>query len=408
MKPDNVIWFLLLLGLALAVRLTYIATQENSVYWPDECDYLTLARNISSGSGFVLENNEPTAYRAPGYPMVLSALRWFGVIDVRDIRIVQAMMGVAFLALLFVLARTWFSEKAGLVAVGLGAIYPYFVYMTGSILATTWYTLLIVGGTVMCFYHQQHQRWWTAALFGLIWGIAVLTRPVAFVLLVVLLFWAIFISRFRLRRHHALISMLTLGLIVIPWSVRNSVVMGMPGLVSNTGYNLWLGNNPSAKPEQGSSIDVPDTLMTVASRLSSEQKQNEFWMRQALLYIRSHPIAAAQGWLEKGMLFWRPDPSPTTKGVVRRFGLIWWIGVASFTPLLLLALLSPLISNPQQRRYLVLWFGFGFAYTLVHALFFVKVRFRLPLEPFIILAAAHTLVSWIQILRSKILLSIEA
>jgi hypothetical protein len=65
------------LALAFSLALWALASiicirSGDQLRYPDETEYNGLALNLTQGKGFVDEHSRPTAFRPPGYPVVLA------------------------------------------------------------------------------------------------------------------------------------------------------------------------------------------------------------------------------------------------------------------------------------------------------------------------------------------------
>ena len=101
----------LLLALALAIRLGYVAVTPDYELVHDARDYDYHARSIAEGEGYGLSFRRPTAFRPPGFSFFLA-----GVYDVAGVqrakpsrrlpvaRVAQALVGTLAVALIGVLA----------------------------------------------------------------------------------------------------------------------------------------------------------------------------------------------------------------------------------------------------------------------------------------------------------------
>src|SRR5206468_10165252 len=88
-----------------------------------------------------------------------------------------------------------------------------------------------------------------AALAGLLFGLAALTRAAQVYFLPLLSLWLVLVHRERLRAalSAAWIVPAVALLVILPWTVRNTRLHGGFVLIETNGpYNLWRGNGPGA------------------------------------------------------------------------------------------------------------------------------------------------------------------
>src|SRR5258708_16664680 len=125
----------------------------------------------------------------------------------------------------------------------------------------------------------------------------------------------------RQRWWAALVCAGVLALTVSPWLVRSFQLTGSVTLSTQTGFFLWLGNNPytfSYYPEE--SIDRSQRAALEAlgpqeraelEALGANEAAEDQWFRQkGLEYIREHPWRAlGSGFRKIGAAFgWLPSP----------------------------------------------------------------------------------------------------
>ena len=99
-----------------------------------------------------------TAFRAPGDPVFLSLFRIAGITDPAGIRLLQVYLSVLIIWLVYVLGKRIFDRKTGLFAAFFTAIYPYYIFMPGTILAATLLTGLILTGSLFLHKAVSEQR----------------------------------------------------------------------------------------------------------------------------------------------------------------------------------------------------------------------------------------------------------
>ena len=393
-KDNNNKYIFALLVLGLIIRVGYILTLENSVHWVDEVDFIRLSESIAAGKGYVNPEGQPTAFRAPGYPVFLAALNVVGIKGILPIRIAQAFISVLTLFLLYLLACRIFNPVAGLVSLGLGVIYPYFIFIPGSILATVFYSFLLVLFAYIFHIALSKKNKWMLLVAGIILGLTVLTRTSALMILPVVLFWFFIYLKNDIKTilYYSLLLVGTALIIISPWIIRNYTKLHIANISSNGGRNLWLGNNENATINSGSNLALPEKLEKKLESVSGEDEINKVYNHKALRYIQENPGRFLKLTLAKAVSFWRLDPSPTTKGYLKIDIIVRWVSILSYGPIFILAVLGCFFIPDSSRKYVLFWVLFAFSQTLLHAVYITKVRFRLPLDHFLIFIAGFTIV----------------
>jgi hypothetical protein len=118
-------------------------------------------------------------------------------------------------------------------------------------------------------------------LSGLLLGLTCLTRSVAqvFALLAVAWVWL-----FLKKKGKAVIILLTTGLVVVPWIVRNSILYtSFTGIETALGYDLYLGYNPNGT----GTFQYPQSLdlMTIVN----DAQRDKVGIQDTIGFIKADP-----------------------------------------------------------------------------------------------------------------------
>jgi 4-amino-4-deoxy-L-arabinose transferase-like glycosyltransferase len=351
-------------------------------YLPDERDYDTLANSLALNGSYSLDGEHPTAYRAPGYPLFLAVFRLMGarVVHFRILNFI--LLGSALFILQAVLKRQSSPLSAAL-GVLFTAGYPVFFYTAGTlypqILASFLFLLAIA-----LFTHPDIQMS-HYLLGGLLLGFLILTVPTFAFTLFVFLGW--FLLNPRLRRPLGITLAVGGALLVVGlWTARNYAAFGSFVFVSsNSGENLLLGNSEHTLPNAGTNVDISSYYEQTLEM--DEVERDAFYRAQALEYIREHPARAARLYGLKVLNYFnfRNELYTKSEGSSLRDLLVLF----TYSPLLLvfftrLAFL-PHIQATRFEILLAVLYGLS---ALASAIFFTRIRFRLPFDALLIMLAA--------------------
>lgn len=215
----------LLLGalclLALAIRLGF-TTRAIVFVTKDSLEYFQPAYDLLHGQGFEL-----TLRRPPIYPLFAAGVMALLGQNLGAIAFVQHLLGVVTVALSYGLGRLLFGRLAAAAAGLLVATDSVLIFSEHYILSEPLFTLLLLAA---CFSFvvalRRHQtRWYIVA--GLLIGVAILARPVAQSLLLVVPL-GILLQRGSLRAawRPTLLVLGVTALLIVPWMVRNKLVYG--------------------------------------------------------------------------------------------------------------------------------------------------------------------------------------
>jgi 4-amino-4-deoxy-L-arabinose transferase-like glycosyltransferase len=422
--------YLLLLLLALAPRLALaLIFLRAPISMDDMHQYDMLARSLIAGNGYRwyaradVETLQPyleayygfthpleqvpvegfaTVFRAPGYPFFLAGV--YGVAGLADrfaaARLAQALLG-AFLAPLTALlaVRLGLARRAALLAGGVVALYPIFLFYPLALASENLFILLLLAGTILLLEAIDSRRTAAALAAGLLLGLATLTRSAlaAFLPLGALAIGARPSGDPPGRRgaflRRAIAFSAAACLVIVPWAVRSSLVTGRPTFIENSlGYNLFVSYHP--KGNGGFSFAIAG----IPLRILDDDARDRWAMAQAVDFIRADPARAASLIVRRLGYFWGLEDREMlyfySSGI---FGAVPqpWLGLAYLLlvlPLVLTALAAPfgLALTPRHRWVLLGLFATG---MLPHLLILAEPRFHLALVP---LLAPYAAAAWTQ------------
>ncbi len=218
-----------------------------------------IAQALAQGRGFsdvFRQPTGPTAWLAPVYPLVVAGIfRVFGVFTLGAFWAAVAfniLCSAAACVPLFYVGKRIGGVGLGATAAWLWALFPngyiipfQWIWATSLavLLATTilWATLAIE--------RSARKRDWI--LYGLLWGLALMTTPALGSLAPFLLGWLAWRARRRGSGWLArpALAGAVLVLCCVPWTVRNAIAFHrLVPLRSDFPFELWIGNNPVLNP----------------------------------------------------------------------------------------------------------------------------------------------------------------
>jgi hypothetical protein len=171
-----------------------------------------------------------------------------------------------------------------------------------------------------------------------------------------------------------------------PWWIRNYLLFdAFVPFSTGAAKNLYLGNNPN-NPHAG--VDwrtgaEPDVVERIDA-IADESARQSAYSKAAMDYIAAEPTAFLDRAARKFVRFWNVVPNAEVySGNVYRI-----ISVLTFGPVLLLATFCALLWRRTARALLPIYLLIGY-FTLVHMITIASLRYRLPIEPFLIVMAAY-------------------
>lgn len=292
---------LLLFLAALAIRCIYCLTVLRH-YEPqsDARSYLQLATSVAQGHGFsdgfpYRGWVHPTAFRPPLYPALLGAI--FTVTGARlgVAEGVNAGLGAFVVVLVALLAGRLAGQhrgplagllgghRAALIAGGLLAVYPPLLANDGPTLSEPLSLVLLLAGCLALLSGR-------CLLAGAVFGLLVLTRPSAQLLVPALALWVLV----RLDWRRAAAFTMVAVAIVLPWVVRNDLTFGRPLIVTSNGFNLAAAWSPVTLAQHHVTDPVFDrrfAALRTGAASRNEAALDANFSDAGLHGLRTHPAA---------------------------------------------------------------------------------------------------------------------
>ena len=406
-----------------------VAWVERADFQRDPDAYLGIAAGLTRGEGYHMPGRtQPSAYRPPLYPLVLSLAIRSGAPTVA-IALIHIAAGVLTVALTYRIGRTLGLGRLADGAALAVAVDPLLLQYTTQVMTETVFTFLVTLMLFLILRTGTHNAWASPILnetreneatrhvassarflLGVGFGLCALCRPTVWAFGMLAAVWWIY-RAVRVRRRlrtcwaDAWPVVLAVTVTVAPWPLRNAVVLGKPlATTTHGGYTLLLGNNPVfyrevvAKPFgtvwEGASLarwqqSLNDQMAREMPPVIAEISRDR-WMRdRAIETIRREPAMFLRACVLRLVWFWNIVPQGPARGSLPRI-VIWSVG-AFYGVLLILALVGALKIRGVERR---VW-GYPFllllSLTLLHTVYWSNARMRAPIVPVIALLAARGL-----------------
>jgi len=408
---------LILLAILLAaavVRAGFVlSTPDDRFLYMDGKDYRDISRNLISGRGYstssyrsayrlfepmppIGDNVHPDFYRPPllsllGVPLWLLPGSW-----ILWARIVSVALGVLAAFAVYLVAKELFSFSVGLTAAGVFAFYPFAVYWSSF-----WSTEILLAVCLLFAIYllarcRKKFRIQIALLGGLCLGLTTLARPNGLFQTLALLSYVAMARTVPHRGRTFALILLSALVVLIPWSVRNMKLTGVPNPVTFQGpYNMWLGTNERMyqiyRADSSASTNLYSTLYAEEPKRHVKQLEssgtfdvlncNAYWLRQTWEFVSNNPGKTFYIYVLRFLHFWRFWADPARNGL-----FLFWVSILTLAPLSALAVHS-LFFHRQSRDPLIL---VPIVAGLIGSLPFVfGFRLRFPVyDPFLVLLAS--------------------
>ncbi|RPH66737.1 MAG: hypothetical protein EHM78_22945 [Myxococcaceae bacterium] len=398
----------LAMGLLVAVGVAIAVKDGPRMKSLDEGAFLDLSGNLAFHGTFAHTNRpdiegfdpalpvgalRPTAYRAPGYVWFQVPFRWVGGEHVL-LRAANAVLLALTLWLLYGLVVRRAGRLAGAASVVLVLLYPVLLYAAGTLYPQTLSAFLLLGAVRQLDALERTASLRRFALLGVTLGALVLTVPVHLLLLPLVATWMLGARRGTWRQVG--LTVLTAASLVGVWVLRNSLVLGaVVGIATSSGFNLLAGNGPYVRHDQATGdLRWPRGVREQVAG-QGEVERDRILTRAALHWIGENPGAAAALYGRK-LLYWFapwnnlvsdrlvPGGSGAGPGWLRDAAMLLGYGLLASILAVRLALARRDPLSSLEVLLLALYLGGGMAY----AVYFTRIRFRLPFDWLLIVVDA--------------------
>jgi len=402
-------WEIALASLALFAHtllfLVVIQVNDGSVIDTVRADdgYFEIATNVLAGNGFSMATTSPyvpNALRTPGYIYPLAAL--LGTVGIAGAAIVQLLLSALIPVFGMHIARhITNSHRIGIIAGVILALDPTLALLSFNFYTDTLFIFLFFAWTLLIFRYLEEPRWMTLVISATVLGLAIITRPTAQyipLLLVPFIMWRS-AEGWRHSLAHVLVSLAIVGAILTPWIMRNYHEFGAVGLSSQKAYVLYTNFAPAVlSVARGSDFATEfTTFSTYEERYSNiiTLKNSDAYIAKALEVVLAHPAASLFVASKSLYTFFANDGVYALLVAIGHapYDFLWlliparllWIAI---TIAAFIGALVYLLKQRSQLAILIILLVAYFALTSTIAAFGTNPRYRLPVDPIILALAA--------------------
>lgn len=395
---------LLLVAIAagLAVRVAYVLVTYDHPLAGDEPEYYLEGLRATEGRWFWTDRpfDVPHAgmWKAPGYPAWVSAVYIVFGVGVGKLLLLQTLLlGPTVIVLTWLLARRLFDSRVATAAAFVGALYPHMWQWEGRLYPEA--LALPLGVLLLLLVLERDPTPRLAVAVGVVMAASLLARPTAFFFLagVAVAWW----MAAGARRGTLMLGLATvvMVLLIAPWTARNYRVAGdfiplsmQDGAAYGT-FNDDAANDPRSPYAWRVRTRREEELFNGPP--ISDATFREELQRRALDYIEEHPDSLLKAFFWNGLSrTWdirRPQYAIDEVAFEGRNEKVSIVGIAAYYVLLAAALIA--LWRLRARRTLVFPL---LAMALAASVVFTSAaatRYRLPLEPMIVILACTVLVT---------------
>lgn len=249
----DVLLALLLFAFAIAPRAAWVAYNDRPPQGLNDPVFYDLFGDImADGGGYTRPTGEAFAYYPVGYPATVAGLKKATDLigaerSTFSVKMMNGMFGAITVVLLYLLASRLIDRRVGVASAALLALFPSQIFYTGTILSEPLFTMLFMAGLLVLLWRPWSRDGMPyPQLFaaGAVLSAATMTRGITLLLpLLLLAVWLFYLHSKKRAFLQAGVMFAGIALLVVPWSIRNSIQFGeLVGPSTNVGDDLCIGN----------------------------------------------------------------------------------------------------------------------------------------------------------------------
>lgn len=364
------IFFVIISGIFYSLHL------GNDLKYADEHVYHTLATNIVQCHQFSFDGEKPTAFRPPGYPLLLSAFILLGA-DIMYLRMINFVLLGLSIYVLYKIIQEQSSESAGLLGAILVIFYPVLFYIASTLYPQTMGACLFL--IILYLLLKKRKSNLTFVLSGVLFGLLVLTIPIFILCLFIIGIWFLFFEGSRQLKRIIITTTIACLLISI-WCVRNYRIYKSFIFVSgNSGFMLLLGNSENTTPNAGPGVDISRYRKEAIEMHLNSIQADSYYRSKAVEWIMSHKTKALKLYCLKFLNHFNYRNNLATKSEGSRVKDL--LMLVTYGPLLLLFICRLLLmAHFRPSAFEILLIVIYLSIAAFYAVFFTRIRYRLPFD----------------------------
>ena len=384
-----------ILLIALLVRLCFILFfPPRPTNWDDAGSWDSVGWNVCLGKGFLENDSSPTQQRPPAYPIFLAIVYFLFGHSFLWVKISQAVLDTFTVFILYNISKKYFDEKTSLLVSLVLALYPPLIVYNGVIGSEICFTFLLALTLLVLTDAVRKESVKFYGISGFMLGITTLARSTT-IFYPVFLFIGLLVA--KKKRILVNISILSLFYIIalLPWTLRNYFTLGSFNPISAGGGGLfWAGTQGmlNGKP----AVYPMDYYYPELSKMPLHQRDS-IAVKIGLKSIYNAPFVYLNLTLKKFVrIIFQPVGQVLTEKKYQLLGKLLYL--IHFI-LLIFAVIGFILNRPIWQDFLPI-ISIIIYVILMHTLMTSIPRYRLPIEPYIVLFAVYGFLSLVK--RKKI------
>jgi len=355
-----------------------------------------MAQSLLAGRGLVYGHLQLPyhSFAPPLYPWLSAGSYWLcGSLII--LMMLQVVAGSALAVVAAQIARRFSAGAIAPLAAGLlVAFHPgLIIYNVSKAHPLTFDALFFTVAVLQAFRLRERTTVRRAIELGVILGLGTLSRATLIIFLPLTAMWLIWVLRkdsLKLVVRAIVVAGLCTTAIVIPWTIRTSLLHHQfVFMLTTDAEDFWRGNNPNATGSTYATADKTELDMLTPQELADllrqpdEVAQAHWFTARSHAFIREHPREFVRLTALKLLHFWWIAPQT---GLL--YPRSWFFAyLVYYVLVLLLAIIgawSICRTGKLARQQLLLMAVFLLALSLLQSLYYVEGRHRWAVEPILI------------------------
>ncbi|MBA2123567.1 hypothetical protein B9J78_01285 [bacterium Unc6] len=386
--------------LALALRLVWIATLDNTVDEWNEEGVKEAAWSIIQGRGYsmprsvsIYPGTEPLySWREPGFTLFLVPVFFFFGENYLVAKILLAILGSLSAVLLYRIGQNTFnSTSIGMTSALVFGLLPESVFWSGYLARESFHVFMLMLPILFLTENFRNPSRWNLFLAGFFLGLAALTRAQTILITPLLLITFFLTQRDRTKAFRNtcfvfLIFMVTFS----PWVIRNYAIHHRLVIIPTvTGEVFYIANNPAVVKKIDNHAGFFRSEDPSLFEGMSEVEVHNWYRHQAFEFIFAHPKDYVRLVVNRFFRFWRFYPHLGAGVADHTYGKVHlWVSLLTSGIIIMLFVVGAFLSLKNWRQSLLL-LTLVFSYSFLTILGRVVIRYRFPIMPYITLFAIY-------------------
>lgn len=373
-------YLILIFIVALALRL-FIVISSSKIPDYDASGYDDRAMSIIRGEGFG-SIGKPTAFKEPFYSFFLAGVYYIFGHSYLIVRIAQAILSALICIFITLISKEFFSDKTSILAGLIAVINPSFIKASEHLLSETLFTFILILAVFYAIRLTKRLSFKTSIMLGILFGVGALTRstlaPLAFLISVTLFF--LFKKRYAFKKImvNIIIIVFFFLLPIAPWTIRNWLVFHeFVPISTNVGINIYSSYFPPKGYLFG--FTASDNNTEYAKSLNSEPAVSKYLLQKSWDGIKKlSPTKIFKLEVLKFLYFLCPFDWEIIGG--GRFNFVYGFIFPFF-------IFGMFVTLKKFKELFFIYLPIIYAFFIA-LITYGSPRFRLPIEPYLIIIAA--------------------